>query len=242
MPNPQAEPATEWVELHNISDTAINIAAWKLGDAVRLSGISTDQIVLYPGDFIVLAQSKIALDQRFPEESGRVVEVASWPSLNNDGDEVRLVDAYGITADRFAYHDVFGEDYCWSRRDEDRSWGRSAGQYGSPGETNKVIPSSGGTTLRIELNSKYVSPDGDGFQDAVEITVLGCDTGECTVRLFDSQGRVVRTLAKNQRYLPMPLVWDGLSDNGSRLPVGLYILLVEREDGETAKTVVVVAR
>ncbi|HKK20325.1 MAG TPA: lamin tail domain-containing protein [candidate division Zixibacteria bacterium] len=242
MPDPQAEPSSEWVEIFNASDTVIDIAEWSLGDAVRLSQISQIAYLLRPGEFVVLAQSKLALVARFPGQSARIIEVTPWPMLNNDVEVVRLMDRFGIEADRFGYKSAFSEDYPWSRRNETETWGRSAVRFGTPGSPNEVVPASTESELRVELSSKYISPDGDGFQDELGITVVGGDFGECTIRIFDSQGREVRTLARDQQYLPLPLIWDGLSDSGGRLPIGLYIVMVERSDGVSARTVVVVAR
>ncbi len=190
----------------------------------------------------MLAQSKFAVASRFPQQSAKILEVTPWPALNNDVEIVKLADRFGIHADSFGYKSVFFEDYTWSRRNQTETWGRSAVRFGTPGAPNEVVPASTDSELRVELSSKYISPDGDGFQDKLNITVVGAERGECTVRIFDSQGRVVRTLAKDQQYIPVPLVWDGLSDSGERLPIGMYVILVERRDGKSAKTVVVVAR
>ena len=241
LANPQSEPSSEWVELVNVSDTVIDISGWRVGDASGTSMICSNSYLIHPGDIVVLAQEEVAMTSRWSELAAVAIEVAAWPMLNNDGDMVRLVDSFGIEASRFAYETLHLDDYSWARRD-DLTWGRSADRFGTPGEENRVVVESENAALRIELNSRYVSPDGDGFQDEVNIIVVGSDVGKCAVRVFDSQGRRVRTLARDQQYLPEPIIWDGLSDDGRRLPVGLYILLVERDDGKSARVALVVAR
>jgi hypothetical protein len=67
------------------------------------------------------------------------------------------------------------------------------------------------------------------------------------VTIFDALGRTVRTLAgaepTGQEGL---LLWDGFDDRRERVPMGIYIILVEVREApdmpaETVKGVVVVA-
>jgi len=89
------------------------------------------------------------------------------------------------------------------------------------------------------------SPDGDGMDDVLTITVQG--GGEVSLEVFNVQGRSLLVLADGAPSGgQFTAVWDGLDADGGRLPVGRYIILarLEKPDGEVREkaAVVVLAR
>jgi hypothetical protein len=68
------------------------------------------------------------------------------------------------------------------------------------------------------------------------------------IKIFDSKGRLVRTLVNSQASGPLgSIIFDGLGDDGQALRIGIYIIFLEAiNEGagvvENMKTVVVVAR
>jgi len=242
MPNPDEDLGTEWLEVKNISSTNVYLCQWRFGDALRLCSITGDPDVLGPGEYLVLAQSETDLLAHYSDFDGICIEPSSWPSLNNDGDLARLVDTFGIRADLFEYVETYENNYTWSRDENSVRWGRSSHPGGTPGRPNETVFPQTTSALKVSLDPAYVSPDGDGFQDVTNITIEAPFAGDYTVRIYDRQGRVVRHLYEEQPLLPGSIEWDGLSDSGRRLPIGLYILYVEAAGVESVKVPIVVAR
>lgn len=86
-------PANEWIELKNTSASAINLQGWRIGDASGTSGPMPNYILPVGGFVIVCTGSAVAAMSAF----GAAIAVTSFPSLDNDGDQVFLRAATGKT-------------------------------------------------------------------------------------------------------------------------------------------------
>ncbi len=245
LANPTSDFSCEWVEIFNQSNDSVNLFAWRLGDSLRQHTICEYYTPVGPGEYVVVVQSEEYFRAGYPDFDGLCFEALAWAALNNDGDIVVLVDSYNLELDRFAYSTAFEDNYTWSRVIDGvdaGKWGRSEFAGGTPGAPNAVTLVATGSSMVVELSSPYVSPDGDGFEDVVDITIEAPPASSFTARIYDRQGRVVRHLYDHERYLPSQVEWDGLSDAGRRLPIGMYILCVEAAGVQAVKKPIVVAR
>ncbi|MEG2336818.1 MAG: gliding motility-associated C-terminal domain-containing protein [Bacteroidales bacterium] len=81
----------------------------------------------------------------------------------------------------------------------------------------------------FSYSSDYISPNNDGQQDYLQLSYhLQLTNFICTIRIYDSEGRMVRMLL-NQALLGTKevLIWDGLDTKGRRLRAGMYIIFIE---------------
>src|SRR6187455_969099 len=86
-------PSNEWIELKNVSSNPINLQNWRIGDATGQSGPMSN-FVLQPDSFVIVCTgSAVAAMQIY----GRVISVTSFPSLDNDGDQLYLKSNTGLT-------------------------------------------------------------------------------------------------------------------------------------------------
>lgn len=241
MPNPRGNSDAEWVEIRYVGSVPTDLNGWQLGDSKKLCCISDSSLVVEPGERLVLARDRLAFYDEFGQ-SWVPLEPTCWPILNNTVDTVRLVDPYGIEADRFVYSTVFTDNYCWSRSEDisEGEWGRSTVPGGTPGLENEVVLLNQTGAMKLSIAPKVFSPDGDGMDDSTVISVSPV-LDDLTVRIFDRQGRVVREFDHYQT-MTGSMVWHGFSDGGSTLPIGIYIVLVTGGDDEALKQAVVVAR
>ena len=81
----------------------------------------------------------------------------------------------------------------------------------------------------INLSSATLSPDNDGFEDALTMLYHWQEPGWiANIRIFTEQGQLVRHLIKNQTLgTEGAWVWDGLNEQAERVPIGIYILKID---------------
>ena len=82
----------------------------------------------------------------------------------------------------------------------------------------------------MRAEPQVFSPDNDGFEDFTQIYLDCAEIGDLiTIKIYDTQGRKVRDLVQNQSVaLENTFIrWDGTADDGRKVRIGHYILLVE---------------
>ena len=99
-PSPQVGlPNNEWIELKNTTSAPINLQNWRIGDATGQSG-PMPGFILQPDSFVIVCTgSAVAAMSAF----GTTISVTSFPSLDNDGDQLFLRAANGRTIHAVAY-------------------------------------------------------------------------------------------------------------------------------------------
>jgi hypothetical protein len=99
-PTPQISlPSNEWIELKNVSANPVNLQNWRIGDATGLSG-PMPNFVLQPDSFVIVCTGSVVAAMQV---YGRVVSVISFPSLDNDGDQLYLKSNTGLTIHAVSY-------------------------------------------------------------------------------------------------------------------------------------------
>ena len=94
-----ALPSNEWIELKNVSANPINLQNWRIGDLTGQSG-PMPNFILQPDSFVIVCTgSAVAAMQVY----GRVISVTSFPSLDNDGDQLYLKSNTGLTIHAVSY-------------------------------------------------------------------------------------------------------------------------------------------
>ncbi|UCC43138.1 MAG: lamin tail domain-containing protein, partial [Candidatus Zixiibacteriota bacterium] len=247
LANPTDGLTSEWIELFNRCDSAIEVSGWQIGDMHDTNAVSDSDMTLLPGQYLVLAADTMAFRQYYGAFSGSLVQPPGWTRLNNGRDTLLLIDPYGIEADRFEYIPVYDSNFTWARGrlyGDAPAWGRSVDPGGTPGEENEVELIPQANTLEVDISPRIFSPDGNGFEDSTIFTIIAPRADSYTFKIFDRQGRVVKTFLDEQPYLAADGVytWDGRSDGGGRLPIGIYVVYFDASGVQSLKETVVIAR
>lgn len=243
MPNPAPPLTTEWIELENPGNAAWDIQGWKLCDANACHVISSASLLVPLDSFLVLAADSAAFDRFYLNFLGPLFQPAGWLTLNNDSDQVILVDSFGYVADQFSYNSVYSGNYTWARENSGHgNWGRSADPGGTPGRTNSVVFEPTADHIGLKISPRVFSPDGDGRDDVTQIHLQATKASGYSLKIYDRYGRLVRVLFENQSFIHEQYTWDGRADDGSRLPIGIYICYFEASGVESVKQTVVIAR
>lgn len=159
-------PDAEFVELYNASANAFDLTGWTITDGSTIGVLPV--FFLMPGAHaIVTDDANAALFSGF----GDVLSVASFPSLNNDGDPLELKDNNGVVIDAVAYeiawyNDANKEDGGWTLEQRNptapcsgaANWSASmAGQGGTPGAVNSILDNTPDTQapalVSVQVNS-----------------------------------------------------------------------------------------
>ena len=99
-PTPQVSlPNNEWLELKNTTASPVNLQNWRIGDATGQSG-PLPSFILQPDSFVIVCTgSAVTAMSAF----GTTISVTSFPSLDNDGDQLFLKSANGKTIHAVSY-------------------------------------------------------------------------------------------------------------------------------------------
>ncbi len=98
-PNPQIDlPAVEFVELWNTSTQTLSIKNWFFSDGTTTATFSVDNFL--PNQYLILCPQANTLDFL---KYGRVIGLSIWPSLNNLGDNLKLLDSNRQLIDEVHY-------------------------------------------------------------------------------------------------------------------------------------------
>jgi hypothetical protein len=244
----------EYVEIYNPGLRAVDLRGWTIRDRPTAGGninryiISGVSAMLSPGNFAIVA-SDSSLFTYFDVPADAFVSIPGRTALgfNTTGDEVILLDPTGTVIDSVTYTPAWHHPDVTQTRGRslerispfaisvDRyNWSTSADpRGGTPGRHNSLYTEIPVTAAELTASPNPFSPTGDGFNDHTVISFeLPEQTSTIRIRIFDSVGRQVRTLLNN-----MPsgsrgmVIWDGRTENGRRVRLGIYIILLEAYDG-----------
>lgn len=256
MPDPRPGNSTsggEYVELLNISDSAISIAGWKVIDGTgRTQGaLPAETAPLQPHDYIVIAgDSSILLS--FPSlltaPNMILLDRSSGLGLNNDGDDLVIAAADGRVVDSVRYRGAWHLPWLGETRglslerisvtapsDDPRNWSTSADpRGGTPGGPNSIALPIRTSSGEIVVDPGTVLPGHDGRLDFARIAWrLPVATGRIRLAVYDLHGYRRRLLLDNEPAGPEgETLFDGRDDDGMALEVGVYVARVEWINGD----------
>jgi hypothetical protein len=241
----------DFVELVNVSEQTVPISWLKLAtrdDALvlkQINSVGTENRYLKPGDFLVCTKDPaIVATQYIICNPASFCTMKSFPSFSDDAGTVVLLNDSLAVLDEFSYsakmHSSFLADEEGVSLErislkkptaERTNWASAAASVGfaTPGLPNSQAESETGIQDEITPEPKAFSPNGDGYNDELAINYRFSIPGYiANVRFFDVAGRQVRFLVKNQSLAQEGRwMWDGKSESGQKLNIGVYIILVE---------------
>ncbi len=98
-------PAFEFIELYNKSTNTFNLNGWKFTDGSTTATLGT--FVLNPGQYLILCP---VADTALFSPFGNTFGLISFPSLNNTGDNLKLLDNTLVAIDSVNYLDSWYQD------------------------------------------------------------------------------------------------------------------------------------
>jgi hypothetical protein len=255
---------SEFIEFFNNSSSDINIGGWLIedgnGNSYKLSDTS---FAINPGSYFLLIADSLTLRKYNLNNINKTVIGSSTLGLVNTGELILLKDAKRNIIDSVGYSEKWHNKNVFSTKNKSLerinpgingndqfNWNTSVSPDGAtPGLQNSIFTDNLNREAKISVSPNPFSPDSDGFEDFTLINYnLTQAIAQVRIKIFDSKGRLVRTLINNRASASSgSIVFDGLEDDGRALRIGIYIIFLEalnENSGvvETLKTTVVVAR
>ncbi|TGE21807.1 hypothetical protein E5K00_16200 [Hymenobacter aquaticus] len=266
--NPRTN-AVDFVELLNRSNKYLNLQGWQLASlpgsgAPDKEPISSGPYVLAPGQLVVLTTRPDIVQSQYPtNDPAAFLAMPALPTFPDDAGTVVVYDSQNRVLDRYAYSEAQhlalldtkdGVSLERIRTDGPSVAGNfhsaaSAVGYATPGRRNSQYQDDPGGDKLFALEPEVFTPDADGQQDFTTLNYTLDRTGyAASITVYDAQGRLARRLVRNETMATSGFFqWDGLNDQGRKVPVGYYVLHIELlqpggDKKEYKKTVVVGAR
>jgi hypothetical protein len=246
---------SDYVELYNQSDKIINLIDWQFANfsssAQGPGSIRTitKNYFLRPNDYLVVTKDSNHIKTNYPLALPGKFLFLDLPAYNNDSGTVFLM-RNGSVYDKISYNGDWHFRLIDDRKgksleridpkapsNDGKNWHTAAetSGFGTPGRKNsQYLPFLYNGTF--SFSSDIISPDGDGFEDILQITYEMSEPGLVgKAQIYDDRGRLVRTVFSNELLgTTGSFVWDGILDNVSKASIGIYIFHFEafRTDGQ----------
>ena len=235
MYDPDNEP--EWIELK------INYFIPDLEKIITFIGNDSIEIDFQDVEYLLVTGSEEDADSlRVLYGLEEIPIFTGITSLSNSGEDISILDFYGNTIENFFYDPDWNDGIKGVSIERVNSklaatssnWGPSV-NYSTPGTENSIFVQILPSNVDLSIKPNPFSP----FRS--ERTIISFELPEklskVTVRIFDLKGRLIRKLADQTLQANKgDLIFDGKDDNGKRLPIGVYIILMEATSRESEKT------
>jgi hypothetical protein len=242
---------SDFVELYNPGKQVVDVSFLSLAtrdDSLKLKSVSplaASRLLLYPGNYLAFTRDAgHLLAQYLPPEAETLVEIARMPALNDDKGTVVLLNEHQEVIDEMAYVEKMHSPFLSDREGVSlervsfaqpshlvANWQSASSWvgYATPGYANSQNEVAADQQVSIDLLSDVVSPNGDGMNDELFITI-NTDLPGYLIKLilFDAHGRAVAHPVSGKLSGSQNIVKLSAS-HGSQLPVrtGTYIVWAE---------------
>ncbi len=217
---------TEWVEIYNNSNIPFSLKGFSIADPVTRSAPISQDVVLFPGEYTVLASRDFPLENK--------IVLSGFPSLNNTDDTVYLFGSFGECFDVVPYSSRWGGGYNVSlerlspKMDSRSTFTWMSSREGStPGKKNSVSIDLPQKSEILSLSRKVLSPS-----RGIPVIVGNLEFPEypiyATVELYRIDGIKVLTIMENtllkdgKGYFTIPPASQPFN-----LSEGMYLLIIK---------------
>ncbi len=206
--------------------------------------ITTHDFILKPSMYLVFSSDPTTVISQYPQSSQSALFKTSLPSLPDDVGSIALSDDNGLVIDHFGYsekmHSALLKDNegvslerisLFDLTNNTSNWksANSSAGFATPGFINSNSrPETFINENAVLVDPEVFSPSVPG-QDFSKINYKFDQSGmAANVKILDSQGRLIKTLANNQTLAFEGFFrWDGDRDDGTRSRIGYYVVWFE---------------
>jgi len=235
MYNPD-EDEPEWIEIIN------NFTIPDLTTIIIIIDEDTLEIPYYTENYYLITNSENDVDYlKAKYDIDDITILTGLSSLSNDGEQMCLMDECGDLIEEFFYQPEWNDELDGVSIERvnpevistEQNWGPSTNQC-TPGRANSIFMQMLPNNMKLKVEPNPFSP----YRD--ERTIFSYALPEVlsivTLRIFDLKGRMIRKLVDQVLQSSTGnIIWNGRNDNGKKLPVGVYIVLMQATARESEK-------
>ncbi|HPR17220.1 MAG TPA: lamin tail domain-containing protein [Candidatus Cloacimonadota bacterium] len=231
---PEEQP--EWLELKkNLS----------LPDMTAFYLIVDEDTLLLPfreNEFVLITANEAAaaiLEENYNLSETEIL--LGLPALSNNGEQLSLLDECGNLIESFCFLPKWNNALSGVSLErvnsilpaDENNWGPAVSGC-TPGTENSIFIQVLPAVARLYASPNPFSPYRG--EHTIFSVCLPEIISTMTLRIFDLKGRMLRKLV-NQELVASEgnIVWDGRNDSGKKLPIGVYIVLLEATSRESEK-------
>lgn len=252
------DDCVDFVELYNKSEKIISLknCSCSRRNATTFqieynSKITTENLVLMPNDYLVLANTEDRFYQCYQKAQKDKTICYQLPSMNDDEGCILILDESAIIIDELNYSEerhsqllISYEGVSLERVSADaatqniNNWSSAsfASDYSTPTFKNSQAIDGLLHESIVNIYPSVISPDNDGFDDHALIKINPNDAGNwSSVVIVDIKGNQIKQLLNTDIIGSSDqLIWDGTDSKNSMVPSGIYILsaIIINENGE----------
>ncbi len=245
--NPQTG-GVDFLEIYNKSDHDLDLKDLRIASLnekdslITVKNISPTQLLIESQAYRAISTNSINIQTEYPSAPiAKLIEVNSLPAFNDDAGVVLLIRSDSLLIDQLNYTESMhfpliknAEGVSLERSSftiatnepgNFRSAAASVG-FATPGYQNSQFIASQALSDELSLESTTLSPDNDGFEDALTIHYQFAQAGlVANLQIYSDQGLPIRYLVKNMTLgTSGAFIWDGLNDQSERVPIGIYLI------------------
>ena len=236
----------DYVELYNNSDKYLDLSSLVISNTGNEQERTIEaNRLLAPFEYIAITPDREGLSDFYTILVPENIIQNSLPAFNNSDGNVSisilgtndLIDSYDYAEDDHSPWIDDTEGVSLERvnptdpTDDTDNWqsASSASGFGTPGYQNSNFSDLPVSEDEFLLEKKTFSPDGDGFDDFLQINYRVSEPGfVLNMRVFDDRGHFVKTLANNEILSRSgSVIWNGENDEGTMAGLGIYIIFLE---------------
>ena len=241
----------EWV---NVAGRPLDIRELKWafakqgGYSAKEEWLCDRSLVIEPGAYFTATTSPFLLREAYGLSDQELLIASTLAgSLYRTGGCITLFDRSGLPIDHMCYSDSLHMDWCdettgialerigFDCSGSDPACWHSASfssGYGTPCRRNSQFLEEVPSEDKLHLDPPVFSPDNDGYEDVLRLSVRGSPGVLITIEVYSLEGVRVRTLVNNGILGAGDyFYWDGRQDSGRRVFPGMYAIravIIER--------------
>ncbi len=239
------ENGSEFIEIVNVSKHPVWLEDLELVDQ-NGSSIGLDIFPSFIGanQFLVFVEDSARLLSRHPQTPKvSIRQPKNWISLPKNEGKITLTyqgahhfeelsfdedlhfelleETKGISLERISLSNNANRRGNWTSASENSG-------FGTPGLPNSQFQSPLGSHQKLVCEPEIFSPDGDGFQDILKISIPKQNIGaSVSIDIFSEKGILEKRLVSGQQLSNENMFfWDGINEKGQKSAFGNYLVLV----------------